>query len=188
MNRLYSKIFSVSFILFILALPAIADQTPSFRLGPGDVLEISVWKDPDLTRQVIVQPDGYISFPLVGQIKAGGRTILEVHSDIVNGLKEYIPSPTVSVLPVKIESYKIYVVGKVNKPGIFVLPNPVSVVQAISLAGGTNPFASEGNILILRQGPDGSSTAIEFDYDDVAEGKHMEQNIILKSGDVVIIP
>ena len=186
MERCFLRLFVALLLVVVVSSPVFAGDVPSFVLGPGDVLEIAVWKDPELTKQVIVQPDGYLSFPLVGQIKAGGKTLADVQQEIVIRLEEYIPSPTVAVLPFKIESYKVYVIGKVNQPGVFVLPEPINVMQALSLAGGTNPFANLGEISILRQGLDGQSK-IRFDYSDVAKGKHLKQNIMLQSGDVVVV-
>jgi len=186
MERCFLRLFAVLLFMAVVSSPVCAGDAPSFVLGPGDVLEISVWKDPELTKQVMVQPDGYLSFPLVGQVKAGGKTLVDVQQEIVKRLEEYIPSPTIAVLPLEIKSYKIYVIGKVNNPGVFVLPQSINVIQALSLAGGTNPFANLGKISILRQGPDGQSK-IRFDYSDVAKGKHLEQNIMLQTGDVVVV-
>ena len=179
----------VGIILFFVCSSccAVAFEPPSFVLGPGDILEVSVWKDEDLTKQVIIQPDGYLSFPLIGQVLAGGRTLADVQSEIANRLEEYISSPTVTLLPFRIESYKVYVLGKVNKPGVFIVPPAVNVMQALSMAAGANPFADLDNICILRQGA-GGQERIPFDYKDVAKGKNLEQNIELKSGDVVVVP
>ncbi len=186
MERCSLRLFAVLLFMAVVSSPVCAGDVPSFVLGPGDVLEISVWKDLELTKQVIVQPDGYLSFPLVGQIEAGGKTLVEIQQEIVKRLEEYIPSPTIAVLPLEIKSYKVYVIGKVHEPGVFMLPELINVMQALSLAGGTNPFANLGKISILRQGPDGQSR-IRFDYSDVAKGKHLEQNIMLQSGDVVVV-
>ncbi len=182
---LFLTLFAAS--LLVAGNPTAA-QAKAFLLGPGDVLEISVWKDQDLTRQVIVQPDGFVSFPLIGQVMAAGRTIPQVQAEISKRLQEFIASPTVTVLPLKIESYKIYVVGKVNKPGMFVVLPTVNVMQALSMAGGTTPFAKLGSISILRNGPDGRQERLKFDYKAVAKGKNLKQNIELMSGDVVVVP
>ncbi len=183
---------SLFFMLLLSNLPMTgslsAAHANTFLLGPGDVLEISVWKDQDLSRQVIVQPDGFISFPLIGQVVAAGRTIPQVQAEISKRLQEFIATPTVTVLPLKIESYKIYVVGKVNKPGMFVVLPPINVMQALSMAGGMTPFAKLGSISILRNGPNGHQERLKFDYKAVAKGKGLEQNIELMSGDVVVVP
>ena len=188
MMNLVKCLFTAMAILLLSAGPLSAEpaQQPSFVLGPGDILEISVWKDPDLTKQVIVQPDGYLSFPLIGQVLAGNRTLDEIRSDISERLKEYVSSPAVAVLPVRLESYKVYVLGKVNKPGVFVLPHEINVMQALSMGGGANPFADLEDISILRQGPE-EQQKLSFNYKEVAKGKKLEQNIRLKSGDVVVV-
>ncbi len=182
--------FHVFFFIILLYSPllcASAQAEPWYKIGPGDVLEISVWKDQELTRQVIVQPDGYISFPLIGQIQAGDCTLSQIQEEIAKKLEEYLPNPTVTVMPVKIESYKIYVIGKVNKPGMFALPEKINVMQALSIAGGTTPYAKLGDIIILRQGPNGQMR-IPFNYKKVAKGKDLKENIQLKRGDVVVVP
>jgi len=182
-------IFALFMLLALLSAPALCTgaETSTFTLGPGDIIEVSVWKDPDLTRQVIVQPDGYVNFPLIGEIKAAGRTIPEVRKDVEKRLSDYMSMPNVTVTPVKIESYKVYVIGKVNKPGMFVVLPRVTVLQALSMAGGTNPFADLGDIVIIRHGANGE-TKIDFDYDDIAAGEKLDQNIELQSGDVVLVP
>ncbi len=180
-----------SFILFIslISFPAVShcSDTPSFVIGPGDIIEVSVWKDQDLTRQSIVLPDGYISFPLIGEIKAAGKTIPAIKKEVEKRLGDFMSTPIVTVSPVQIESYKIYVIGKVNKPGMFTVLPRVTVLQALSMAGGTNPFADLGDIVIIRHGPDGEKK-IDFDYNDIASGEKLEQNIELQSGDVVLVP
>ncbi len=185
----FLPLMGLALLFMIMAMPSFsnASDAPAFLLGPGDVIEVSVWKDQDLTRQVIVQPDGYISFPLIGEVKAAGRTIPEVRKEVSKRLSEYMSMPNVTVTPVKIESYKVYVIGKVNKPGMFVVLPRITVLQALSMAGGTNPFADLGDIVIIRHTPKGE-TKIDFDYNDVASGKRLEQNIELQSGDVVLVP
>lgn len=175
------------FCLFFGLGISLARAEDAYLLGPEDVLEISVWKDTELTKEVVVQPDGYFSFPLVGQVLARGRSVAQVQEELRQKLAEYISSPVVTVLLRKVQSYTVYVVGKVNRPGAFVLGREVNVMQALSMAGGMTPFASSGNILILRV-EKGEQQKIPFDYDDVAKGKNLVQNIELKSGDVVVIP
>ncbi len=168
--------------------PLFAASGQKFVLGPGDYIEISVWKDPDLTKTVVVQPDGNISFPLIGDVEAAGHTVGELRQIVTKRLKEYISNPVVSILPVKIESYKIYVIGKVNKPGMFVVLPPVNVMQALSMAGGLNPFAKSDEISILRVSNRGTQERIRFNYKDITKGRRLEQNINLKSGDVIVVP
>ncbi len=182
-----SKMWAMLAFLSVVAFFSADVLASGFTLGPGDIVEVSVWKDPELTKQVIVQPDGFISFPLIGQIEAGGRTIADVQKEISKKLADYISSPTVTVLPVRIESYKIYVIGKVNKPGAFTVLPTVNVMQALSMAGGTNPFAKLSKISILRKGPNGQQR-FNFNYEEVAKGKNLAQNIELQTGDVVVVP
>ena len=159
----------------------------SYLLGPEDMVKISVWKDEHLTQEVVVRPDGMISFPLVGDIPAAGRTVEEVRLDLVKRLNKFVPNPHVSVLATKIQSYKIYVIGRVNKPGEFLVGHYTDVLQALSLAGGLTPFASENDIRIMRRSR-GEQLVFQFRYGDVRKGKELGQNIILERGDVVVVP
>lgn len=166
-------------------LPVVVEG--SYLLGPEDIIKISVWKDEHLTQEVVVRPDGMISFPLVGDISAAGRTIEDVRLELVKRLNKFVPNPHVSVLAIKILSYKIYVIGRVNKPGEFLTGHYTDVLQALSLAGGLTPFASENDIRIMRRDR-GEQLVFQFRYGDVRKGKELGQNIILERGDVVVVP
>src|SRR5262245_31781424 len=165
--------------------PAVADA--SYLLGPEDVVKVSVWKDEHLTQEVVVRPDGMISFPLVGDIPAAGRTVEDVRLDLVKRLNKFVPNPHVSVLATKIQSYKIYVIGRVNKPGEFLVGHYTDVLQALSLAGGLTPYAAENDIKVIRR-KDGEEVMFEFRYGDAKKGKDLKQNILLQRGDVVLVP
>jgi len=167
------------------ARPSVAD--PDYRIGPEDVLEIAVWKEDGLKKEVLVRPDGGISFPLAGEVRAEGRTADEIKVEIVRLLARYIPDPVVSVAVLKVASNKIYVIGKVNKPGEFVAGRYIDVLQALSMAGGLTPFASENNIRIMRK-DNGKDLIFPFEYSSVERGRKLEQNIRLKGGDVVVVP
>jgi polysaccharide export outer membrane protein len=156
-------------------------------VNPGDILEISIWKEEDLQKQVVVRPDGYFSFPLTGDIRAEGRTIEDVRGDITARVSRFVPDPVVSVAILKAEGSKVYVVGQVNRPGEFPINRFVDIVQAISMAGGTTPFAQLDNIKVLRR-EGATQTAIPFAYGDIAAGKRLQQNIVLKPGDTVLVP
>lgn len=158
-----------------------------YRLGAEDMLMVSVWKDEQLTREVVVRPDGVFSFPLVGDIRALDRTVEEIRAELVTRLSKYIPNANVSVAVTKVVSYKIYVVGRVNKPGEYLIGHYTDVLQALSLAGGLTPFAAENDIKVMRR-VDGEQQAIPFRYGDVRKGKNLEQNILLHRGDVVMVP
>jgi polysaccharide export outer membrane protein len=172
-------------------MPAGSEPPPaaeaSYLLGPEDIVKISVWKDEHLTHEVVVRPDGMISFPLVGDIPAAGRTIEDVRLELVKRLNKFVPNPHVSVLATKILSYKIYVIGRVNKPGEYLVGHYTDVLQALSLAGGLTPFASENDIRVMRR-IRGEQLVFQFRYGDVRKGKELEQNIILERGDVVMVP
>lgn len=158
-----------------------------YHVQAGDILDISVWKEEDLLKTVLVRPDGRFSFPLVGDINATGKTIESLRRELTERLSIFIPDLVVTVSVQEILGNKIYVLGQVNKPGQFIVNPSVDVMQALSMAGGTTPFAALNDIIILRRSQ-GINKAISFRYSDVARGRHLEQNIILESGDVLIVP
>lgn len=160
---------------------------PEYQLGAEDVLLISVWKDEQLTREVVVRPDGMFSFPLIGDVQAEDRTVDQIRTDLVQRLTKYIPNPNVSVAVTKVVSYKVYVVGRVNKPGEYLIGHYTDVLQALSLAGGLTPFAAENDIKVMRR-VRGEQHAIPFRYGDMRKGRALEQNIVLQRGDVVMVP
>ena len=165
-------------------------QVPSeagYGIQPGDILEISVWKEPDLQREVLVRPDGGVSFPLAGNILAVGLTVEQLREEVTSRLSRYIPDLVVTVTVQQIVGNKIYVIGQVNRPGEFVMNPRVDVLQALSMAGGLTAFASQNDILILRRSG-GRQQAFEFRYGDVVKGRQLEQNILLTGGDVVVVP
>lgn len=160
---------------------------PEYRIGPGDQLGIEVWKDQALTRAVIVLPDGKISFPLIGEIVAGGRTVAELKKEIGGKLAPYIQNLVLTVEVRQINSMQVYVLGRVNAPGRVILTGNVDVLQALAIAGGPNAFANRSDIRVFRR-EGGGTVIIPFDYDDVTSGKRLETNILLKRGDVVFVP
>jgi polysaccharide biosynthesis/export protein len=162
-------------------------EGPDYRLQPGDVMEVSVWKETDLVRDVLIRPDGQFSFPLAGDIDAVGKSIDEVRGMLVERLKRYIPTPVVTVALKSIGGNRVYVLGKVNRAGEYLFVHPVDVMQAIGLAGGTTPFAALNDIVILRR-QNGRQEAFSFRYLDVAHGRDLSQNIVLHSGDTVVVP
>ena len=174
------------------ATPAAAQpDSPStvteYHVQAGDILDISVWKEEDLLKTVLVRPDGRFSFPLVGDIIATGKTIESLRRELTERLSLFIPDLVVTVSVQEILGNKIYVLGQVNRPGQFIVNPSVDVMQALSMAGGTTPFAALNDIIILRRSQ-GINTAISFRYGDVARGRNLGQNIILESGDVLIVP
>jgi polysaccharide export outer membrane protein len=169
----------------VLAETDTPDNT--YRIQPGDVLEVSVWKEEDLLKQVLVRPDGGMSFPLAGDIQAAGKSIAELQELITERLTKYIPDPVVSVATLKLDGNKVYVIGKVARPGEFVANRYMDVTQALSVAGGMTPYAADNKIIVLRR-ENGKQRSIPFRYGDIEKGQDLEQNIILQSGDVVVVP
>ena len=166
-------------------MPEVA--VPTYKIGPGDVLEISVWKEEGLQKQITVRPDGGITFPLVGEIQAGGQSASQLQDLLANKIKRFIPDPVVTVIVLKATSNHIYVIGKVQRPSMYESAGYLDVMQALAMAGGLNSFAKPGDIKILRRTGTGQ-IAIPFEYDEVAGGDDLKQNIILQSGDVVVVP
>jgi polysaccharide biosynthesis/export protein len=158
-----------------------------YRIQPGDLLTISVWKEPDLQTDVLVRPDGGMSFPLAGDVAASGRSVEELRLELVRRLERFVPKPVVTVAVRQIGGNRIYVLGNVNRPGEFPFSRPVDVMQALSLAGGTSSFAALNEIVILRR-DNGKLKAIRFRYAEVARGRDLAQNIQLESGDTVVVP
>jgi len=158
-----------------------------YIIGPGDIIGISVWKDESLTRTVVVLPDGKITFPLLGDLVAGGKTVAQLKKDLESGLTRYVADSNVTVEVKQSNSMIIYIIGRVNAPGRQVMLANTNVLQALAMAGGPNPFAKKGGVKIFRQ-EDGITAMFLFDYDAVAEGRHLEMNIELKRGDVIIVP
>lgn len=170
-----------------LAQAAENDAMELYALQPGDVLQISVWKEENLVRDVIVRPDGYISFPLTGEIEAAGHSVPSIRQQITEKLTKYIPDPVVTVSVSQLSGNLVYVIGKVNRPGHFPILRNVDVMQALSMAGGTSTYAALNKIKILRR-DNGKLRAFDFEYGDIEKGRNLEQNIILQAGDVVVVP
>ena len=180
--------FAVAMFAFAVTFPAaVIAQEAGYTVKPGDGLEISVWKEPDLQGPVLVTPDGSFSFPLVGQVDARGKTVTDLQQVITERLAKYISDPVVTVSVREIRGNKVYVIGQVNRPGEFIVNPRVDVIQALSMAGGTTAFAALDDIRILRRtGP--KQESLEFDYNAVVRGKSLEQNIELRAGDIVVVP
>ena len=165
----------------------VARPDQGYKILPGDVLQISVWGEEDLQGQVLVRPDGGISFPLCGDISAKNRSVVDLQDEIADRLSRYVSDPVVTVSVAEVLGNKVYVIGQVTRPGFFVVNPQVDVLQALTMAGGTTPFANGNDIKILRRTGE-RQEVIEFRYNDVINGRKLEQNIILQSGDIVIVP
>lgn len=176
-------------LLFLASFAYAADnKDETYLINPGDVLSISVWREEGLqVTDVLVRPDGYISFPLAGNLKVAGKNVSTISQEMTSSLTKYIPDPVVHVAIKALSGNVVYVIGKVNRPGVFPMVSHVDVVQALSMAGGMTPYAAANKVRVLRREGD-RQTAIPFAYGDIEKGESLEQNIILKAGDVVVVP
>jgi polysaccharide export outer membrane protein len=214
MIRITTKAFGVVVLAFLIALPGMApaqvvpvkaEDTASrnanaaagvredgsgddYLIGADDVLAINVWKEPDLSRTVPVRPDGRITLPLIGDIAASGTTPRQLQASIEQDLTKYMAKPAVTVIVQEAKSHKFNIVGEVQKPGSYVLTGPLTVLDAIALAGGFRDWAKVKSIYVLRPGPNGSQSKLAFNYKKVIKGNDGEQNIQLKTGDTVVVP
>lgn len=176
------------FVLLALATGAKAD-IDGYKVNPGDILIVYVWNEKDLSQEALVSPDGFISTPLAGHTPTSGKTVKQVQDSLTEALSKYLKDkPEVTVSLKQTAGYRIYVLGKVNRPGEYPISRPTDVMQALALAGGLNAFAAENSINILHREKDGKQKAISFRYGDVKNGSSLESNILLESGDVVIVP
>jgi polysaccharide biosynthesis/export protein len=187
-------------LLWLLALPAVVVAAPAtktiaqgeaadtYAIGVGDVLEISVWKNPDLSVTVPVRPDGRISVPLLGDVQAAGVTPLALKAVLTNGYRDYVTAPGVSVVVKEVNSQKIFVTGEVAKPGAYDLHARTKVMQALAMAGGLTAYAKQ-RVVVLRDGQGkGGDRRIEVDLGAIVSGRHPEENIALQPGDTLVVP
>lgn len=187
---------AVSALIALMAGPALSqvttrtDEDPpnAYAIGPGDILEISVWKNPELTSTVPVRPDGRISVPLLGDVQAAGMTPLALKQTLTDGYKEYVTAPGVSVVVKEIHSRKIYVTGEVATPGVYDLQPRAKLMQAIALAGGVTPYA-KGRVIVLRDSRDGKQDRrYEIEISSIISGKKPQDNLLLQPGDTLVVP
>jgi polysaccharide export outer membrane protein len=160
----------------------------NFVLGPDDVIAVSVWKEPDISRVIPVRSDGKISLPLVGELQASGETPRQLEQEIGTKLQSFISEPEVTVIVQEAKSQRFNILGQVARPGSYLLTNNSTVLDAIAMSGGFRDFAKKKSIYVLRQNPDGTQARLAFNYKDVIQGKNSDQNIKLKPRDTVVIP
>ena len=179
------------FPLFVAAgFTNAAEDSGSYLINPGDVLSIDVFNEATLSEeQVVVRPDGFISVPVVGEVKVGGGTISAAQNLITAQFGEFLrDEPNVVVHVLATQGSRVFVIGKVQRPGAFPLSGHLDVVQALALAGGVNQFAAENKIKVIRRGDDGVQKTYRFRYSDISDGEKLESNILLRSGDVILVP
>ena len=174
--------------ILLLSNQAFALAGDIYRLNPGDKLEITVWEEDKLKQEVVVLPDGTISFPLAGHVPAAGKTTEELVSLLRERLSKFIPDSEINIRLLAAEGNLIYVTGEVKNPGKFEMKGPTDVMQALSMAGGLTAFAKKNSIIVLRREANGRSKSLPFKYGDVEDGENIESNILLQSGDTIVAP
>ena len=188
----FSRYLSLILLLgLVVSAGAAGAQAPvqdsSYKIGPNDVLTIFVWKETDLTRDVTVMPDGKITYPLIGEITAQGLTASELKKGITDKLQNFVTAPEVTVIVKESRSQVVYAIGKLMRPGPIPLAPGMTVMQALSAAGGFAEWADPKNILIVRR-DGGKETQLRFNYKEYTSGEKLEQNILLKPGDTLVVP
>lgn len=177
----------------LFAVPSISQEFEEastkveYRLSAGDKIDVFVWKEEDLSKEVTISPDGTLSYPLAGDIEAAGLTVKELRNALTQKMQEYIPKALVTVSLVEVSGYRVYVLGEVNKPGEYLPGNYVTIAQALTLAEGLTTFANGGSIRVVRQSG-GQELVMKFDYGRFKRGRDLSRNVRLESGDVVMVP
>lgn len=163
------------------------DPDAPYRIGREDVIDVAVWRDPDLSRTVSVRPDGYIAMPLVGEVKAEGMTAEQLSAALAKALSPMVQEPRVSVIVREFNSSRVFITGEVSRPGAYPIRGRVSVLQAIALAGGFSDFADRDSILVIRHGEGGGQ--IPVSYSDILDAERgAEQDVLLQPGDTILVP
>lgn len=170
------------------AAPPPSTVSDEYLIGPDDLLVVNVWKEPELSRNVLVRPDGKISLPLIGDLPANGRTPIQLRDDIKHQLQSYLSDPEVAVIVQEARSRKFNILGEVEHPGSYALSKSMTVLDAIAMAGGFREFAKTTKIFILRANPDGSHARIPFNYKEAIRGAMLDQNTELRPHDTVVVP
>lgn len=187
MNKLLSTLTLLA-VLCSTVTPSMA-EAPSFKIIAGDVLQVSVWKEEGLDREVLVLPNGDITFPLIGTVSAQGMTPADLQKEIKTKLTKFIPDATVTVSVKAALGHTVNVIGQVNKPGEIIINRKLTAMQALSQAGGLTPYASHSNIIVIRHGENGAeSVSIEIPYSDLIDGDDLDKDIALRPGDVLVVP
>ena len=168
-------------------LPKPATEDPNYIIGPDDEVNISVWHEPDLSLSVPVRPDGKISMPLLNDVQAAGLTPMQLGSGITERLKKFIEAPQVTIIITRVNSQRIFLLGEVARAGAYPLLPNMTILAALSSAGGFTPFAKQSKVHILRT-ENGKQVIIPFDYKEVISGRHPEENVVLKAGDTIVVP
>jgi len=197
-KNIFSSIIIAILLILMFTIPVYSDDkkepepptsAPSndYIISPGDILEVVTWKEPDFTKEVIVRGDGKFSFPLLDDVKAENLTTMQVKEIVEKGLNEYIDSPVVTVILKSPQSQKYYILGEIQKTGEYQIAKRVTVLQAFALAGGFTEWASKKEIILLRV-ENGNQKIIRINYKDIIKGKNLDQNVLVKPDDTIIVP
>jgi len=182
------SVVRISFALFLtVVLNGTAFASERYSLNAGDILNISVWNEEALQKEVAILPDGMISFPLAGELMAQGKSVTEIQAEVTTKLEEYLAEPVVTVSVTAVNGNIVNIMGKVLKPGAFTMTKNIDVLQALSLAGGLSPYAEENNIIVIRRNGT-KQQIIPVHYASIKKGQDLVTNVIIKSGDVIVIP
>lgn len=167
--------------------PPASIKPQEYLVGESDLLNVNVWKEPEVSQTVVVRTDGYISLPLINEVRVSGMTPVQIQDLIANKLKTYLTSPQVTVTVTEIRSKRAFITGEIARPGSYSLNTETSVLQLIAQAGGLTAYAKRENITVLRF-ENGKQQRLPFRYKEVVQGKNTEQNIALRPGDIVVVP
>jgi polysaccharide export outer membrane protein len=181
-----TKQFFLVLIMSLLTIAPLHAAEDMYLLNAGDALQISVWGEDSLQKEVKVLPDGSISFPLAGRVEVANTSTVEAEKRITEKLKNFLPDPQVTVIVASIEGNRAYVIGKVLRPGPILLTAPMTVMQALSLAGGLDRFADQADVKILRSGE--KPATISVNYGKLLSGQQLDSNVMLKTGDTILVP
>lgn len=188
MKVMMSVLFRTGLALFLtIVVSNVVNASERYLLNAGDVLDISVWNEEALQKQVAILPDGMVSFPLAGELVAEGKSITEIQQVLTKKLSEYLANPVVTVSVISVSGNTVNIMGKVLQPGAFVMSKNIDVMQALSMAGGLSPYAEENNIIVIRRNG-GQQKIIPVHYASIKKGQDLNTNIIINSGDVIVIP
>jgi polysaccharide export outer membrane protein len=185
MNKIINLFFLFS--LFIHPSPLMAENGHAFKLFPGDVLQITVWKEDGLDREILILPDGTFNFPLIGTVQTHDLSPQDLQALIKKRLEPFVPEAPVTVTVKAPLGHTVNVLGQVIKPGEIIMQGRLSVMQALSQSGGLTPYAQEEDIIVLRRTQTGKKS-IPFPYEDIADGKNLDQDFDLEPGDVIVVP
>lgn len=163
-------------------------ESEDYILGPEDVIQVIVWENDKISREVTIRPDGKISLPLIGDVQASGYTASQLQEEVAQKLAEYKETPEVAIIVKEVNSYGIYIMGEVIRPGKYILKSRTSVLQVIAIAGGFTPWASKNKITLIRRTADGTENRIQIKYDAILSESGSREDLILRSGDTLIVP